>query len=278
MRLIFTILAIIELAIFSQIALAGDQWACGGGCQVKRPTDQDMEDLLSDLYTGELNRVTVMRNGDTEVFDITLPDESVFVVTPVGLTFQHQNMQQRQIAHIEDGSFRLRSQAGLTMRLRSALHQDVEAIGELLRLGWDNFFWFDNGIEMDSPEGIRMCFNPDMEVSVVPSMPTTDVSIDVDSHLFITYQDGIQQRLHACPHDFPQLRDHVRNTVQQQLMLNIDGTFDLEIDGLQLRFRLAATLRQSEVLDQPGFFVLQNRTYFRYRDGWEQEILQVTTN
>ncbi|MBT8145568.1 MAG: hypothetical protein KJN90_01870 [Gammaproteobacteria bacterium] len=278
LRLILTILVIIELTVFSQVANAGDQWMCGGGCQVKRPTDQDLEDLLSDLYTGQLNRVMVRRDGEREVFKITLPDESEFVVTPVGPAFQHQNMQQRRIVHIEDGSFRLRSQAGLTMRLRSALHQDVEAIGELLRLGWDNFFWFDNGIEMDSPQGIRMCFNPDMAVSVGPSRTGTEVSIDSDGHLVIAYQDGIQQRLHACPHDFPQLRDQVRNTVQQQLRLNIDGTFDLEVDGLQLRFRLSAMLRQSEVLDQPGFFMLQNRTYFRYRDGWEQEILQVTAD
>ena len=279
-RLIFTILVVMELTVTSQFSQAGDQWMCGGGCQVKRPTDQDIEDLLSDLYTGQLNRVTVRRIDDSDVFAVTLPDEdeSVIVVTPVGLVFQHQNMQQRQIVPIEDGSFRLRSQAGLTMRLRSALYQDVEAIGELLRLGWDNFFWFDNGIEMDSPQGTRMCFNPDIEVSAGSSTPVTDISIDSDGHLMIAYQDGIRQRLHACPHDFPQLRDHVRNTVQQQLRLNIDGTFDLEIDGLQLRFRLAATLRQSEILDQPGFFMLQNRTYFRYRDGWEQELLQVATD
>jgi len=278
MRLFLTLLVVIELAVFSQIASGGDQWMCGGGCQVKRPTDQDIEDLLSDLYTGQLNRVTVRREGDREVFNVTLPDDSEIVVKPAGLTFQHQNMQQRQIVHIEDGSFRLRSQAGLTIRLRSALHQDVEAIGELLRLGWDNFFWFDSGIEMDSPEGARMCFNPDMEVSIGPSRLDTEVSIDSDGHLIIAYQDGVQQRLHACPHDFPQLRDHVRNTVQQQLRLNIDGTFDLELDGLQLRFRLAAMLRHSDVLDQPGFFMLQNRTYFRYRDGWEQEVLQEAAN
>lgn len=279
-RLLFTLLILTKLSVFSQIAQAGDQWMCGGGCQVKRPTDQDIEDLLSDLYTGQLNRVTVMRIDDSEVFAVTLPDEneSVFVLTPVGLTFQHQNMQQPQLVQIDDGSYRLRSQAGLTMRIRSALYNDVEAVGELLRLGWDNFFWFDNGIEMDSPQGTRMCFNPDMAVSDGPGPAMTEVTIDSDGHLVIAYQDGVQQRLHACPHDFPQLRDHVRNTVQQQLRLNIDGTFDLEIDGLQLRFRLAATLRQSEVQDQPGFFMLQNRTYFRYRDGWEQEIVQVTAN
>lgn len=280
MRLILTILVLIDFAMVGQIAQAGDQWMCGGGCQVKRPTDQNIEDLLSDLYTGQLNRVTVNPIGDRNVFTVVLSDEeeAVFVVTPVGLAFQHQTMQQAQIVNIEDGSFRLRSRAGLSMRLRSALYQDEEVFGELLRLGWDNFYWFENGIEMDSPEGTRMCFSPDMEVSKGPGAPATDIFIASDGRMMVAYQDGIRQYLHACPHDLPQLRDQVRNTVQQQLRLNIDGTFELEVDGLQTRFRLAATLHQSNILDQPGFITLQNRTYIRYRDGWEQEIIQVIAN
>jgi len=62
------------------------------------------------------------------------------------------------------------------------------------------------------------------------------------------YQDGIQQRLVACAHDMVQLRDEVRSTLQQ-LQVHTDDTLSVQIDGQ-----------------------LQN---FRYRDGWEQEVVSL---
>ncbi|MCP5243269.1 MAG: hypothetical protein H6940_07545 [Burkholderiales bacterium] len=70
-----------------------------------------------------------------------------------------------------------------------------------------------------------------------------------------------------------QLRDQIRSQLQQQLQVHTDGTVSVPIDGVQQRFRLEATLRWRGILDQPGFFSEQNRLFFRYRDGWEQEVV-----
>ena len=40
LRLIFTVVLFVHIGSFVQIAHAGDQWNCGGGCQVKRPSEQ----------------------------------------------------------------------------------------------------------------------------------------------------------------------------------------------------------------------------------------------
>lgn len=78
-------------------------------------------------------------------------------------------------------------------------------------------------------------------------------SADVDGYLQVRYQDGVQQRLHACAHDMVQLRDHVRSMLHLQLQTHTDGTISVQISGLQHRYRLAATLRWRGIVDQPGF-------------------------
>ena len=64
--------------------------------------------------------------------------------------------------------------------------------------------------------------------------------------------------------------------MQQQLQVHTDGTLSVQLEDGQLqRFRLKAALRWNGILDQPGFFTEQNRLHFRYRDGWEQEIVSL---
>ncbi len=120
---------------------------------------------------------------------------------------------QRQIMETKNGGLHLRSRQGLQIQLRSEFQHEAQAIGELLRLGWNNIEWFGNQIEIDSSLGERMCFAPDMELVSGQASGATSVSTDIDGNLLIMHQDSIQQRLFACAHDMVQLRDQVRSTL-----------------------------------------------------------------
>lgn len=275
-KIFFPALLIIILTfLLAQFVQAAGPHLCGSNCQASFTTVQDVEGLVNELTNDGQPGATAVRNIETGVVTVTLPDGRMLSVTPVGLALRSQNMTQRQIMGTENGGLRLRSEQGLQIQLRSEFHHEVQAIGELLRLGWDNVEWFGNQIEIDSPAGDRMCFAPDMEIVAGQASGSTSVSTDIDGNLQIMYQDGIQQRLHACAHDMVQLRDQVRSTLQQQLQVHIDGTLSVQLDGQQQRFRLSAAMRWNGALDQPGFFTEQNRLYFRYRDGWEQEVVSL---
>lgn len=270
----FSILLTITLMfLLTPFVQAAGPQTCGANCQASFTTEQDVEDLVNELVNDGQPGATAVRNIETGVITVTLPDGSLLSVTPVGLALRSQNMVQRQIMGTENGGLHLRSEQGLQFQLRSEFHHKAQAIGELLRLGWDNIEWFGNQIEIDSPSGERMCFAPDMELISEQASGAASISTDSDGNLLVKYQDGIQQRLFACAHDMVQLRDEVRSTLQQQLQVHTDGTLSVQVDGQLQRFRLEAALRLNGILDQPGFFSEQNRLYFRYRDGWEQEIV-----
>lgn len=273
MKRIFLIITLTLL--LAQFAQAAGPGPCGANCQANFTTVQDIEDLVNELTNDGQPGTTAVKNVETGVVTVTLPDGRLLSVTPVGLALRSQNMAQRQIQGTENGGLRLRSEQGLQIQLRSEFHHQAQAIGELLRLGWDNIEWFGNQIEIDSPSGERMCFAPDMELLSEQASGVASVSTDSDGNLQFMYQDGIQQRLHACAHDMVQLRDQVRTTLQQQLQVHTDGTLSVQVDGQLQRFRLTAALRSNGILDQPGFFTEQNRLYFRYRDGWEQEVVSL---
>ncbi len=274
MQIFILALPIITLTLtIAQFSHAAGPQHCGANCQADFTTVQDVEDLVNELTNDGQTGATIVKNVETGVITVTLPDGRILSVTPVGLALRSQNMAQRQIMETENGGLHLRSQQGLQIQLRSEFHHEAQAIGELLRLGWDNIEWFGNQIEIDSPSGERMCFAPDMDLISEQTSAANSVSTDTDGSLRIMYQDGIQQRLFACSHDMVQLRDQVRSTLQQQIQVHTDGTLSVQIDGLQQRFRLEATLRWNDILDQPGFFTEQDRLHIRYRDGWEQEIV-----
>jgi|GEM_PF-2581047 len=255
-------------------AQPGQGYQCPG-CQADYPNEQDLAEIISDLLDVSPGMVLVVRGDNPGVFVIQLPDDSRFVVAPVGPTFRYQNSVQRRVQQTPEGGLRLRSQSRAELHIRSALHKEADLVAELLRLGWTNFYWLRHGWEADSPSGDRYCFRPDIQVFPENPPGNIQVSFDDDGNLVVIHPDGIRQRLHACAHDFFQLRDRIRSQIQQQLMLDPDGTFGLVVDSEQLRFRLNAELRWSDILDQPGFYTEGNRILLRYRDGWEQEVIPV---
>ncbi|MCP5245830.1 MAG: hypothetical protein H6937_07735 [Burkholderiales bacterium] len=176
----------------------------------------------------------------------------------------------------KDGQLRLRTRAGLQIQLRNAFHDEPAAIGALLRERWINMEWFRNRFEIESPSGERMCLEPAMEI--IPGQPSADASPLLTRT--VSYSSGIRtvssNSCKPCAHDMIQLRDQVRTLLQTQLQLHTDGTISVQSAGELLRYRLEATLRLSNRLDQPGFFIEQNRLYFRYRDGWEQELVPLS--
>ena len=257
----------------AQSSLAADS-PCGVNCQVNFTTVQDVEALINEFVGNEQTRATVTRNEETGVFTVTLPNGGLLSLMPVGLTLRNQNtQQQRVVMQTEEGHLHLRSQSGLQMQLRNAFHHEAEALSEMFRAGWRNLEWFRNRMEIDSPSGERMCLGPAMELAAGQPSDNTTILTDDDGRLFIRYRDGIQQHLQACAHDMTQLRDQIRSQLQQQLQVHTDGTISVQLDGQQQRFRLQTTLRHNGILDQPGFFTEQNQLRFRYRDGWEQEIV-----
>lgn len=135
--------------------------------------------------------------------------------------------------------------------------------------------WHRNRFEIDSPAGERMCLEPAMEITPGQASSDTTINTGENGQLLVRYRDGFQQRLQACAHDMAQLRDQVRAMLQEQLQIHTDGTVSVRIEGKLHRYRLEATLRWRGIVDQPGFFSEQNRLYFRYRDGWEQGIVQL---
>ena len=270
-KIAYTVFALTCLLTHSAIAAVTP---CGNNCQLNYTTTQDIADVVNDFLDHNQNQATVTRNDETGVFTVTLPDGSLLSVAALGLTIRNQNMaQQRQMTRTMDGDLHLHTQSGLKLQLRNAFHHEPEAIGAMLRAQWRNMEWFRNRFEIESPAGERMCLEPAMQISAGQPADETTISTDTDGRLLIRYRDGIQQHLQACAHDMTQLRDQIRSQLQQQLQINNDGTVSVMIDGLQHRFRLEAMLRNNGILDQPGFFTEQNRLYFRYRDGWEQEIV-----
>lgn len=258
-----------------QWVLAADSLPCGLNCQVNYTTVQDVDEIVNEFVGNGQALATVERSAETGVFTITLPNGRMLSVVPVGLTLKSQEMVQRQLMETEEGHLRLRSQSGTEIRLRSEFHHEGQAIGELLRAGWTNIEWFEDRIEIDSPGGERMSFGPDMEITPEQATGTTSISLDADGNLLVRYQNGFLQRFHARAHDRVQLRDQVRSQLQQQLHIHPDGTLSVQLEGHQHRYRLGAALRWRGIVDQPGFFAEQNRLHFRYRDGWEQEIVSL---
>lgn len=242
-------------------------------CQVDYVSDEDLAEAISDFLDLEPADVIVTAGAGPNRFLVTLPDDRVLSVAPLGPLFRHQNMVQRRLLQTEQGGLHLRSQTRAELHLRSEFYREAELAGEMLRLGWTDFYWYQYGMEVESPEGVRYCFQADMEVSPEATQTEISVGLDDDGNLEVIHTDGIRQRLHACAHDFAQLRDAVRAQLQQQLVMQTDGTFALEVNGLQRRFRLAAELRWSNMLEQPAFVTEGNRVFWRYRDGWEQEII-----
>lgn len=277
MKQIFSSTLIISMLIVLPVwaVQATDSPHCGANCDVNFTTVKDVEDAVTAFFGSDSAPVVVVKDAETGVFTITLPDGRIFSVAPNGLTLRHKNTVEQQMMETEEGHLRLRAQSGLEIQLRSEFHHQVQAMGELLRLGWDNIGWFGDRIEIDSPVGERMCLAPDMEVFAGTVDGATSISTDADGNLQVRYQDGIQQRLHACAHDMVQLRDQVRSTLRLELQTHTDGTISVQQDGLQHRYRLTATLRWSGLIDQPGFFTEESRLRFRYRDGWEQEIVSI---
>lgn len=273
-RLVSTLLVILFISVM-RLAQA-QTMQCNMDCQVNHPTPQDIADALNDLVASNQSPVVVMQDSESGAISVTLADGTLLSIGTVGLTLRRQSMQQRMLNQLQDGSLQLRSQAGLEMRIRAAIHREDEVVGEMYRAGWTDFHWFDEGIEVDSPGGERLCLAPDMEISSGAATGSTTASLDADGNLAVIYGDGIRQRLHACAHDPVQLRDRIRNMIQQQLVFNTDGTFTLNVDGVLTQFRLSSMLRQSGILDQSGFFWVEDKLYFRYRDGWEQEVVQAS--
>ncbi|MCB1984667.1 MAG: hypothetical protein H6936_04715 [Burkholderiales bacterium] len=273
---IFTIVVFLTVAFCSTLYAAADEFPCGENCQVNYTTAQDIEEAINDFLGNQLS-ATVTRNAETGVFTVTFSDGRVLSTISVGLTLRAQNMlQQRHMGETEDGQLRLRSRSGLQIQLRNAFHDEPAAIGAMLRERWRNMEWFRNRLEIESPSGERMCLEPAMEI--IPGQPSADTTLATDENgrLFVRYRDGFQQHLQACAHDMIQLRDQVRTLLREQLQLHTDGTISVRVAGQLLRYRLEATLRWSNILDHPGFFMEQNRLYFRYRDGWEQELVPLS--
>lgn len=269
------VITIMFLPIQWVLAADSDSLPCGLNCQVNYTTVQDVDEIVNEFVGNGQALATVEKSAETGVFTITLPNGRMLSVVPVGLTLKSQEMVQRQLMETEEGHLRLRSQSGAEIRLRSEFHHEAQAIGELLRAGWTNIEWFEDRIEIDSPGGERMSFGPDMEITPGQATGTTSISLDADGHLLVRYQNGILQRLHARAHDRVQLRDQVRSQLQQQLQIHPDGTLTVQLEGHQHRYRLRAALRWRGIVDQPGFFTEQNRLHYRYRDGWEQEIVSL---
>lgn len=276
MKQIFVPILISMLTVLpAWITQAANPPHCGINCEVNFTTAKDVEDAIREFFGSDSASVSVVKDPETGAFTVTLPNGKIFIVAPIGLTLRYQNTVEQQMMETEEGHIRLRSLSGLEIQLRSEFHHKVQAMSELLRLGWSNIAWFEDRIEIDSPTRERMCFAPDMEVTAGSAVGATTISTDVDGYLQVRYQDGVQQRLHACAHDMVQLRDHVRSMLHLQLQTHTDGTISVQISGLQHRYRLAATLRWRGIVDQPGFFTEENRLRFRYRDGWEQEIVSI---
>lgn len=246
---------------------------CGTGCMVSTPSVQHMEEVLNDLVDESQRPVQVDQNETTGVLTITLGDGTQFSIETIGMALGHQNMHNRQVSQSDDGTLYLRSQSGLQIRIRAAIHQEEEVIGAMHGLGWSDFFWFDGGIEASSPAGDRLCLAPDMQISAEPATGETQVDTNSDGSVVVIFGDGIVQRLHGCAHDQFQLRDHVRSLTQQTFVMDSDGTFTLNLDDEVVRFRLDPILQESGILDQPGIFSDEGGTYIRYRNGLEQDIV-----
>lgn len=269
-------LALFVFILGLAVSQADQVATCGMDCQVLQSTEQNLLDIIDDLLEEGESVVSVVKNEETGIVTVTLSDGSVFSIETIGLMLRHHGMQQRHANQSEDGSLHLRSQNGLEVRIRAAMHQEEEIIGEMYRLGWTDFFWFDGGVRVNSPAGERLCLAPDMQISAGPANGMTTIDFEVDGSLMTTTVGGVKQRLHGCAYDSLQLRDHIQSAAGQQLAFNTRGEFMLEVDGVLMRFRLSSLLRQSGLFDQAGFFTEQNRLFFRYRDGWEQEIITET--
>lgn len=244
-------------------------------CQVAFVTEQDLADAISDLSNVSPAQIIVTPGEGPNRFRVTLPDGSIFSVEPEGPVFRHQNMQQRRLVQTEEGGLHLRSQTRTELLLRSAIHRETNVVGEMLRLGWTNFYWNRNGMEVESADGLRYCFQPDMQIYSESAPAQITITTDANGNLVVTHTDGIRQRLHACAHDFVQLRDRVREQFAQQVVMDTEGNFTLLLDGAQRKFRLATQLRWSNILGQTQFVSEGSRVFLRYRDGWEQEIIEL---
>lgn len=244
-------------------------------CQASFATTEDLAEAIADIQDVDPSEIFVEPGDAPGTFRVTLSDGSDFSVAPVGPVFRHQNMVQRRLMQTGEGGLHLRSRTRAEMQLRSAMHREAAVLSEMSRLGWTNFYWLRRGMEVESPTGERYCFQPDMQVFSRTAPASITVSQDGDGNLVVTHPDGTRQRLHACAHDFSQLRDHVREEVQQELVMATDGIFVLDIDGESRRYRLASQLRWSDITGQPGFITEGDRIHLRYRDGWEQEIVEL---
>lgn len=241
-------------------------------CQLDFVTQQDLADAISDLTNVNPSQITVIQGEGPNRFRVILFDGSMFSIEPEGPVFRHQNMVQRRLLQTEEGGLQLRSQTRTELQLCSAIHQEADLVGEILRLGWTDFYWNRHGMEVESSEGVRYCFQPDMQVFSESAPAQITVTQDADGNLVVIHTDRIRQRLHACAHDFNQLRDRVRELLGQQVVMDTDGIFTLVDEGQQRSFRLGARLRWSNMLGRTEFISEADQIFRRYRDGSEQEV------
>ena len=158
-------------------------------CQVDFATAQDLANVISDFANVDPSQVLVMQGEGPNRFRVTLPDGRIFSVAPEGPVFRHQNAVQRRLLQTEQGGLHLRSQTRTELHLRSAIHRETAVVGEMLRQGWTNFYWNGNGIEVESANLTRYCFQPDMQVSSQSAPGQITVIQDADGNLIATHTD-----------------------------------------------------------------------------------------
>ena len=141
-QIFFPIVLIITLTALSiRFAQADDSPQCGVNCQVNFTTIQDLENIANEFFNNGQTPAIVVKDAETGVFTITLPNGKILSVAPTGLTLRYQNTVQQHTRETEEGHLHLRSQSGLEVQLRSQFHHQVQAMGEMLRLGWGNLGW-----------------------------------------------------------------------------------------------------------------------------------------
>ena len=245
-------------------------------CQVGFASEQDLVDAIVDIADVNPADVSIIPGNAPGVYRLNLTQGPQYIIEPVGLTFRHQNMVQRRLLVTDEGGLHLRLQSRAELRIRSAVHNQEAVVAQMLQQGWDNFYWLQHGMEVESPGGDRYCFRPDMEAFQGIGQAQITITQDTDDgSLVIIHPDGLQQRLHACAHDLVQLRDQVRLQVKQQMVFNPDGSIDIQVGSNTFRYRLNAELHWSGIMDAPGFVRDGDRLLIRYRDGWEQEIISL---
>ena len=86
-QIFFPILLIITLTALSiRFAQADDSPQCGVNCQVNFTTIQDLENIANEFFNNGQTPAIVVKDAETGVFTITLPNGKILSVAPTGLT------------------------------------------------------------------------------------------------------------------------------------------------------------------------------------------------